>query len=276
MNYLNTGLLQSLIAIILIITFDVCAEVLVFKKIHNKKKRARSKVILRYILFFIALFVLAKIWVEGFGHLLAFVGFISAALTIAQKENILNFTGGFIISWRNSFGEGDYVQIAGYQGLVKDLGPFFFTLEELDPRYSLRKTGRFIKLPNSIVTLQPFVTYNNEGVTIHEESVILPFSIQYNELENIITMLDAKLQEYFLKIAVNYSLEEKRIYEKILKKEKVKNPFIEVKLEQGDSKGYKLCIQYYALVKDLKIVSNQVRKTLLETVQSELSLLIDN
>lgn len=268
MNYLNTGLLQSLVAIILIVSVDLCAEFFVFKKIHSKKKRARSKAILRYILFFISIFILAKIWVEGFGHLLAFIGFISAALTIAQKENILNFTGGFIISWRHSFGEGDYVKISDYQGVVKDLGLFSFTLEEINPDYSYRKTGRHIKLPNSLVTLHPFITFTSESVAVYNENIFIPFR-ENLEIEKITEQLEEKLKLYFSEIYKKFSYDEKKIYEKTLKKEQIKNPIIDITLDLGEDKGYRMSIQYYSLVHEVRKISSDIRNIILVVLKEK-------
>lgn len=268
MNFLDISLIQSLIGISVVIATDLIFEFFVFKKIRNHKKRARAKVTLRYVLFVTIIVILAKIWVEGFGHILAFVGFISAALTIAQKENILNLTGWLIISLRNSFGEGDYVQIGHNQGFVKILGLFYFTLEEVDPKWGYKKTGKLVKLPNSIITLQPVITFNHEDFIFHEETIIIPFSVSSAHIRQVINIMELGLKDHLMEIEKSYNAEEKRLYEKLLKREKVKNPFIEIKFEQGEVKGYKICIQFYSLVKDKKSISLYIRNKLLETVQS--------
>lgn len=268
MNFLDISLIQSFIGIAIVIATDIIFEFFVFKKIRNNKKRARAKVTLRYVLFVTIIVILAKIWVEGFGHILAFIGFISAALTIAQKENILNLTGWLIISLRNSFGEGDYVQIGDHQGFVRMLGLFYFTLEEVDPKWGYKKTGKLVKLPNSIITLQPVVTFNNEDFIFHEETVILPFSVSYAHMRQIMITIELGLKEYLATIERAYNAEEKRLYDKLLKREKVSNPSLDIKFEQGEMKGYKLCIQFYSLIKDKKNISSYIRNTLLETIQA--------
>ena len=84
-NLVKSGLIQ---AILFIITAGI--NLFAFQKIANKKQLKQFRARTLYIACFILLFFMARIWVEGFTHLLAILGIVSAALVITNKESIIS------------------------------------------------------------------------------------------------------------------------------------------------------------------------------------------
>ena len=100
-NFLKVGIAIAVLGLI-----DFIIEFFSIRKIKDKRKSMKYRVALRYILVFCLIFFMAKIWVEGFGYFLTVIGVVAAALTITQKEYLMNFVGWLIIMWRDLFVEG--------------------------------------------------------------------------------------------------------------------------------------------------------------------------
>jgi small-conductance mechanosensitive channel len=72
------------------------------------------------------LLLLARIWVQGFGQLIAVLGLVSAALVVINKDNIINLVGFLIIMWRGLFSENDLIQVQSFRGVVQNVGVLYF------------------------------------------------------------------------------------------------------------------------------------------------------
>ncbi|MGK5095248.1 mechanosensitive ion channel domain-containing protein [Deltaproteobacteria bacterium TL4] len=113
-----------------------------------------------YALFFAGLILIGRLWIQGLEPVLTFLGLIAAALTVTQKESIMNLVGFIFILWRNLFLSGDRVQIGTYQGDVIGIGFFYFTLMEIGNWVGGdQSTGRIIKVPNSLILTTPITNY---------------------------------------------------------------------------------------------------------------------
>jgi small-conductance mechanosensitive channel len=250
MGFLHLGLIKTFMAILAMFLVALAIESIFLKKIPSKRKKARSKVILRNIFIIILLFFLAKIWVDGFGHFLAVVGFISAALTITLKENILNLAGWLIIMWRHAFAEGDFISIQGTSGVVKTLGIFHFTLEEISGNNYNLKTGKLIKVPNSHVSLYPFVTYPIDHFVAVEEEYYFSFNTNLKDISLFQDEFKSNFNQFIQSLEIRFSHEEKKEYQKTIKKIKGSSPVYGLKVDQKNLKGFKFSVHCICLVQD--------------------------
>lgn len=218
MNFIYLNLLKTFIAIFVVIVVDVAIEVVFIRRLSNKKKKKKYKVLTRNILVVSLLIFLAKIWIEGFGHLLAFVGFISAALTITQKENVLNLSGALIIMWRDAFSEGDYIAIKEYEGIVKNIGIFYFTLEETTAGNVTPKSGRTIKVPNSYVSLYPFCVYSFDSFVFFERQYVFTYGSNISKLKQFASDIQSSLTKHVESSAQGFTADETKEYKKLVSK----------------------------------------------------------
>lgn len=242
MDLMTNNLTKTVIAIFVILVVDLMIEVLLLKRISNKRKRYKSKIITRNILVCLLLFFLVKIWVEGFVHFLALLGFVAAALTITQKENILNLTGGLIIMWRQSFTEGDYIVIANHAGIIKNLGIFYFTIDEIVPGTINERTGKTIKVPNSFISLNPFKVYEFDHFICIDKVYYFSFESSMYKLERITKALQDDAAQYIADLSKEFTNEEAREHKKLIQKGKFIDIAVHLSLTQGTINGYKVCV----------------------------------
>ncbi len=124
----------------------------------------------RYVFLLLGVFLVGRLWVQGLSTIFTVLGLIGAALTITQKEALMNLTGWGVIFWRNLFALGDRIQIGTHQGDVIGMGPFYFTLMEIGNWVlSDQSTGRIINVPNNLVWTTPVANYTRSFPYIWHE-----------------------------------------------------------------------------------------------------------
>lgn len=181
-NFLSTGIAL----VILLFTYGLVAFI-ASKKVENVRQRRKVRGRAFYIISFIFIFILARIWVEGFTHLLAVLGLVSAALVITNKETVMNFVGWLIINWRDLFSDDDLVQILDFKGYVKSFGFLYFSLVEVSDQEHVNVTGRVIRVPNGLVIHHPLINFSQ---TSHLLEQVFPIMVTFNSnVEQAIELL---------------------------------------------------------------------------------------
>lgn len=171
---------DSFYALILITIIGLTTHIITRKYNNSERKRKQLRNRILYVCFLIYLFLLARIWVEGFTQILAVLGFVSAALVITNKESIMNLVGWLIINWRELFTEGDLVQLDKNKGYIKSIGLLYITMEETIEQSGYLKTGRILKIPNNHVILHPTVNFTYGSNPILQKHVL-----QFKPISNI-------------------------------------------------------------------------------------------
>lgn len=261
LNFLKAG-----IAVVFLLIVDFIIEFLLIRKIKNKKKSVKLRVSLRYILFFCLLFFMAKIFVEGFGYLLTVVGVIAAALTITQKEYLMNFVGWLIIMWRDLFVEGDYIEVGKYKGYVAHIRPLYFSLEEASDVAWGDKTGRTVKVPNSMIGTNPIINFTVDKAFVEGRiSFVFTFSSSLEKIQSLIPSLEKAIEKSLSAHHVQWSQEDP-VEEKLLKKNAMHKPQIILRVCQDNPSGVQLKIRYLSLKQDQKMIEDKVFATVMEAV----------
>jgi len=123
--------------------------VVVARRWNDIKIRYRWKKTSLYLAFLVAAVLVGRLWLEGVGSLVTYLGILSAGLAIALKELVANFVGWVFIVWRRPFEVGDRVQIGNLAGDVIDLRIFQFTLLEIGNWVDAdQSTGRVVHVNN--------------------------------------------------------------------------------------------------------------------------------
>ncbi len=105
-----------------------------------------------YVLGFLVLVMLFRIWVGDVSGLAAYLGILSAGLAIALQDPLTNLAGWAFISVRKPFVVGDRIQIGVHTGDVIDVRLFQFTVVEIGNWVDAdQSTGRIIHIPNGWV-----------------------------------------------------------------------------------------------------------------------------
>ena len=78
---------------------------------------------------------------------------LTLALSLALQNMVSNLIGGFVILYTHPFHSGDYVEIAGQGGTVKEISMTYTVLATPD--------NRIISIPNSAVAAAQVVNYSS-------------------------------------------------------------------------------------------------------------------
>lgn len=97
----------------------------------------------------LGILLVGRLWLEGIGTLVTYLGLLSAGIAIALQDLIVALAGWLFIIWRRPFVVGDRIEIAGQLGDVIDIRLFSFSLLEIGRRINAEQsTGRIIHIPN--------------------------------------------------------------------------------------------------------------------------------
>ncbi len=155
--------------------------------IHVIKPRYLARQKSNYSAIGIALLILVLLWLEWFQSILTVLSISIAAFVIISKEFISNFTANGVIITRGLFEAGDRIQIGEHSGDVIEKGPLFFSLAEIGKwAGGDEPTGRVIKIPNSLVLVQPLANYSKGLSLIWDEiSIDLTMDSDWREAKRI-------------------------------------------------------------------------------------------
>lgn len=170
---LQHNIVKSLV-LLLVLLIIYAVTTLIYNR-HGESPRAKQRFRIRlfYLSAIIYLFIMARIWVEGFTHFLAVLGLVSVGLVIANKETIMNLIGGLIINWRDLFSEDDLILIQDYKGYVKNIGLLYITLYEVSERNNGYVTGRIIRIPNGLLSNHTLINMSQSSHLLEQKLEIL-------------------------------------------------------------------------------------------------------
>ena len=106
------------------------------------------------LLWFVTLMVVAESLGINANSLLALVGVLGLAVSLAVKDSLANLASGLTILSTKPFKVGDYVEIGDIEGTVQDIGLVYTSLNTLD--------NRRILVPNSNVVDEEVINYTTE------------------------------------------------------------------------------------------------------------------
>ncbi|MBF0278778.1 MAG: mechanosensitive ion channel [SAR324 cluster bacterium] len=168
-------LISSLLIILVLFVIYLIVNKVLSNQISEARVRFKWKRTIRYLGMAIGILLVGRLWIQGFQPVLTFFGLIAAALTITQKESIMNLAGWGFILWRGLYDIGDRIQIGNHKGDVLDIGMFYSTIMEIGNWiHGDQSSGRIIKIPNSQVLTNPIANYvRGFPFIFHELSLIL-------------------------------------------------------------------------------------------------------
>lgn len=216
------------------------------RKIKVKKTRHQYSIRLKYFFFILFMIFFVKIWVDGFIQILAFFGFVSAAITLTQKDNLMNLVGWLIINWRGLFSEEDYIRISSYSGYVKSIGFLYFSLVEASPEFPESSTGRIIKVPNGLVARNPVTNLSHEKFVECTMNFIFKPKGKFEKIEQLFHDLKQEILTY-LKPQKNDPLS-------------TLNPRYYIKIRQEKPAGYEMFLLFYCRHADKTEVQYRINK----------------
>lgn len=147
------------------------------KKIIRGKVTGRGEYVLnqsfKVIINAVEVLTLLLIWAEYIKNLFTLISVLSAAMTIALRDIILNFFCGIYIKIKKPFKVEDRIQIGDIKGDVMNISTLDFELLEVSTRDDNgQSTGVVVSFPNSIVFKDPIKNINRGFKYIWNELVV--------------------------------------------------------------------------------------------------------
>lgn len=175
--HIPQGLLVNLVlTVALIVLYAVMrtgVQRLAVRRIEDVARRYIASKSISYLLTFLLLLALLRLWLGGFGGLGTYLGIVSAGLAIALQEPLLNLVGFFFLIVRKPFTTGDRVQIGPHAGDVIDVSLLQFTIVEVGNWVDAdQSTGRIIHIPNGWVLKHPTANYTQGFNFVWNELVV--------------------------------------------------------------------------------------------------------
>jgi len=258
-NEIYSHLLDTAVSLLALMVIYIIVAWIVLRKIEGKKNKHRVKVRLFYVFFAFFAIMMARIWVEGFTHLLAVLGLVSAGLVVTNKETIMNFVGFIVINWRGLFSEDDLIEIQGYKGYVKSFGFLYFSLYEVSELCFGQLTGRIIRLPNGLITTNPLVNFSDTAHLI-EQSFSLDVSL-FVVNDEVVSSFREGVNDI---ISSHYSEHKKYSVDRLLKNNKSLKPFltltpkVDFAVSNNDLTKSELVLRYYCFLEDVDKIKLEV------------------
>lgn len=186
----NDYLVLILKSILLLIIFRLLYKMIVL--IFTKKIKTSRKVFLfnkniSIIINIISFIVLFIIWEPHLKNIITIISFVSAGLTIAIRDIILNLFAGIFINARKPFKLEDRISIDGVIGDVVVINALSFKILEVKDRENgEQSSGLIVNIPNSFVFSKSLKNYNTAFKYIWEEITVkipLDADIERNKKE---------------------------------------------------------------------------------------------
>lgn len=169
-----------------IIAFFVSVFILLFfsivkriskKIIQNKIKNGRGEFIVnqsfQLTLSFLECLFLVVAWSGFLENIMTLISVLSAAITIALRELVLNFFCGIYIRIKKPFRIEDRIQIDDIKGDVMNISTLNFEILEVSNKEENgQSTGIIINYPNSVVFSKPIKNINKGFKYIWDEIVV--------------------------------------------------------------------------------------------------------
>ncbi|MBL7127420.1 MAG: mechanosensitive ion channel family protein [Ignavibacteria bacterium] len=197
------NLMKSLIVLIVFIIIRYVSYFIMLRQTKDVKKRYRWRKGITYVITFIIIFLIGRIWFQGFGSIATFMGIFAAGIAIALQDLLVNIAGWLFILWRRPFEVGDRIEINNNAGDVIDTRLFMFSLMEIGNWVEAdQSTGRILHLPNGLVFKHSLANYSRGFNHIWNEiAVLVTFESNWEKAKDILSKLATKHAEHLSKDA---------------------------------------------------------------------------
>lgn len=157
--YINL-LLPTLITIIIFMVLKKIGRKLIQTKTNGRREYLINQTY-QLILNIVEILCLLLIWEQYIKNLLTLISIISAAMTIALRELIVNFFCGIYIKVKKIFKVEDRIQVDDIKGDVMSISAFNFEVLEISTKEENgQSTGVVVTFPNSVIFSKPIKNIN--------------------------------------------------------------------------------------------------------------------
>ena len=178
----------SLLLIIILWIIRIIILRILYRTTDNLKDRYIWRNGTKYTAVTLGIIALSVIWIKQFENVATVIGLVSAGLTIALKDPIVNLAGWLFILVRKPFDVGDRIQVGEHSGDVIDIRIFQFTINEIGNWVDAdQSTGRIVHIPNGTVFTASQVNYTQGFSHIWNEiNVMVTFESNWQKAKKIL------------------------------------------------------------------------------------------
>ena len=182
-------LVLSLFLLLVLVLLRRASAFVLERRLDDPARRYIATKTVDYLLGFVSVLVLLRIWLGGLSGLAASIGIVSAGLAIALHAPLTNLAGWIFLAVRRPFVVGDRIQIGEHAGDVIDLRLFAFSLVEIGNWVDAdQSTGRILHIPNGQVFQQTVANYTQGFSFIWDEMPItVTFESDWRRAKEILT-----------------------------------------------------------------------------------------
>lgn len=164
LDLIGTFALSSLLPAIIVLVIGILAITVVMQLVTKLLEKSKLepiahkliKSVLRVVLYILlALIVASKLGLDVTG-VVALASVLTLAVSLSLQNALANVIGGFTLLYTKPFHAGDYVDIAGESGIVKEIGLTYTKLATVD--------NKVISIPNSTVSSDKVTNYTTTGI----------------------------------------------------------------------------------------------------------------
>ena len=179
----GAGWASRLVFAVILLTIGILACRIVMKIVNkalaNSKleKAAHSliRTLIRTVLYImLALTVASSLGIDVTG-VVALASVATLAVSLALQNLLSNVIGGFTLLYTHPFSSGDYVEIAGQSGTVKEVGIAYTKLATPD--------NKMVSIPNSAVVAAEIVNYTVTGTRRVEVTISASYDAPVEKVE---------------------------------------------------------------------------------------------
>ncbi|AGB41693.1 small-conductance mechanosensitive channel [Halobacteroides halobius DSM 5150] len=239
---------------------------LINQRVDNFKLRHSARRWTYYLLFFITIIILIFIWLKRTISLTTYIGFLSAGLTLALHQVVLDIAGWLVVIINRPFSLGDRIEWDNVQGDVIDIGVFYTTLLEVGEWVrGDQSTGRLVRIPNSTVFKAPLYNYTKGfGCVWNETEVLVTFESNWKKAKELmLTIAKDEMEE-------NIEEKAKRRIKEMSKNYMIKygvfTPITYVNIKES---GVEIVVRYLASVRQRRMVDQRIQERILDKFNSE-------
>lgn len=160
-KYLESTLFRNLSAAVVILVIGVLVIRVLMKLIEASLTKSRLekaayslvRSLTRTTLYILLFLIAASALGIDVSSIVALASVLTLALSLALQNMVSNIIGGFTILYTHPFHSGDFVEIAGQSGTVREINMTYTVLVTFD--------NRVVSIPNSAVVAAQIVNYSS-------------------------------------------------------------------------------------------------------------------
>ncbi|GAB6100383.1 mechanosensitive ion channel [Halanaerocella petrolearia] len=242
---------------------------LVNKQIDNLKRRHQVRRSIYYITFILNIIIILVIWIRRTVNLTTYLGFLSAGVTLALHQVLLNIAAWILMVVKRPFSLGDRIEWGQIQGDVIDIGVFYTTMLEVGNRIEAEQsTGRLVQMPNSNLFKKSIFNYTKGfGCFWNETQVLVTFESDWEQAQEI--MLNIINEEKEEGIEERAKCRVQKMSRNYMIKYGAFTPTSYVKIKDS---GVQITLRYLTSVRKRRVIEDRVYKRILEEFKQELDI----